>query len=135
MTQDVLVILQDNGADWRISGNDIEVVQGYENLPLLAMFSGDGDWWANSLLLQGNNYVSATETALKNNPLSSAGRVAIENAVKSDLAAALADIPNTTFSATVTITQQNRIDITITINGQTFYYNWNPSTGFANYSL
>lgn len=134
MTQDVLVIQTADGADFRISGNDIEVITGYENLPFISMFSGDGDWWANSLLLQGNNFVSETDQALKTNALNSAGRVNIERAVNNDLQF-LSDITGTTYTSSVTLVGNNRISIVITINGKTFNYLWNPSDGFINYQI
>lgn len=134
MTDVLLIQTGNEGGDLRINANDIEVINGYENLPFLAMFSGDGNWWANTLLLQGNNFVSETETALKTNVLNSAGRVNIERAIINDLAF-LADITGTTYSVVVTIAGQNRLSIIITINGNNFYYNWNPSEGFKQYSI
>jgi len=98
---DVLVVETLNGGDILVRGNDLASAKGFENMPYLAMFGGNveastpsirvegefnEDYWGNSLFIpraaQAN---SDTERKLMNEPLTSAGRVRIENVVKNDL--------------------------------------------------
>lgn len=92
-----------NGGDLILSGNDLAMVFGIENMPYLAMFGGNPgystkskvteeqsfDWWGNNLLMRGNpsaQFNSLTEYTLRNVVLNSAGRIQIEEAIKKDLA-------------------------------------------------
>ena len=99
---DVQVVETGNGGDLNRAGNDLAMVFSFENMPYLAMFGGNKatvtkprleteqaeDWWGN-VLLMGNDpsiqFNSYTERALETTPLTSAGRVTIENAIKKDL--------------------------------------------------
>ena len=99
---DLLLIETYNGGDLRLKGNDLEVLPGWGNMPYLAMFGGNVeastkvrqpqeqvfDWWGNDLLMSQDTSVqfnSYTEKALKDTPLTSAGRVKIQQAVEKDL--------------------------------------------------
>jgi hypothetical protein len=100
---DLAVLETGNGGDLQLKGNDLAMVFGYENNVYLALFGGnveqvtppnrvpgteDFSWWGNRLLMpsnQSNQFNSITERTLKTTPLTSAGRLIIENAVKKDL--------------------------------------------------
>jgi phage gp46-like protein len=127
---DIRIIQTGDGGDFVVKGNDLEAVNGIENMPYLAMFGGDADWWANGLLFAENPEVqikSTVEKTLMNTALNSSGRIAIENAVKKDL-----EFLQKSYGAVVTvaasITSNNRIELLININGNNIKYLWNPST-------
>lgn len=99
---DLLLIETLNGGDLFKKGNDLLLIPGWQNMPYLAMFGGNTeavtkervqgeeaqDWWGNNLLMRGNSSIqfnSFTEKALKNTPLTSAGRVIIQKSVEKDL--------------------------------------------------
>ncbi len=132
---DLLLIETGSGGDLVLAGSDLVGISGLENQPYLAQFSGDGNNWINALLISDPviQFSSTTEQALKDNPLSSAGRVNIQNAMLADLQYLTAD--GTTVSVTATITKPNRLDVAININGKLFYYQWNPYIGFLKYSI
>jgi hypothetical protein len=85
------------------SGRDFVTVEGFENMPYLAMFGGNVDqstpsertteeqrfdWWGNALFMgnqPGLQFNSETERALNETALTSSGRQVIFNAVKADL--------------------------------------------------
>lgn len=98
---DLEVINTGNGGDLFKVGNDLAIVESFENMPYLALFGGNRqstpsvrettqqafDWWGNSLFpnepsIQIN---SLTETTILSTPLTSAGRLVIENAISADL--------------------------------------------------
>lgn len=99
---DVALFESGNGGDIRLQGTDLVLYFFGENNPYLAMFGGNPgfitgpvetqeqsfDWWGNRLLSESfptRQFNSYTEQAFKDNPLNSAGRVAIEAAIKKDL--------------------------------------------------
>jgi len=136
---DALIIETGNGGDLLQQGNDMAIVEGFENMPYLAMFSGDGDWWGNNLLFSNNDssvfFSSQTERVMREVTLNSAGRIKIETAIKNDLAFLKSNISGTTVDVTTSVVNPDRLDIEITINGNTFYMQWNPSTAFLNYQV
>lgn len=100
---DIKLIETGNGGEIARKSKDLFVIEGLQNMPYLAMFGGNVqantlvkrlaseqafDYWGNSLMapneitLQFNSY---TERVLNSTSLTSAGRIAIENAVKKDL--------------------------------------------------
>lgn len=130
---DLLLIETGNGGDLKLTGKDLEVVKGYENMPYIAMFGG-ADWWANDLITEPTHRMqSQTETALLNNALTSAGRLNIIRAIEADL-----DFLKET-GATVTVqasvTGPDRLEILINIDGEEIYMNWQPSQSFLNYRV
>jgi len=134
---DLFIIETGNGGDLKQSGNDLAVVQGYENFPYLAMFSGD-DWWGNDLLLTGDastQFLSKTEKVLGEVALNSAGRIKIEQAVNEDLAFLKSKVPGTNITVSATIISDDRLDLNINIDGQQFYYQWSPADGFLTYKV
>lgn len=134
---DLLLIETGNGGDLVKKGQDLALVDGYENLPYLAMFSGS-DWWGNALLLQNDpslSFLSKTEAALKEVALTSAGRIRIEEAVKADLSFLKKEIPGTDVIVTVSIVSPDRLEIKINIGGEQFFFAWNPDSGFITYQV
>ena len=132
MISDILIYETGSGGDFLLRGNGLATVSGYENSPYLSMFGGN-DWWGNAYIPDGNSLFSAqTEDVLNTTPLTSAGRVKIENAIKADLAY-LDDITGTTYTVSTSIANANRLDIVITINGKVFNYQWNPDSLYLNY--
>lgn len=100
---DIKVIETGNGGDLLQNGNDLAMVYSFENMPYLAMFGGNKsvtpskrlpseqvfDFWANNLLWPNDadiQFNSTTEKMLEETPLTSSGRIIIEEAVKTDLA-------------------------------------------------
>ncbi len=102
---DLLTYQTGSGGDLVLRGNDLVGVNGYENSTYLSMFGG-ADWWGNFMVPDANKFQSKTEDILKITPLSSAGRVIIENTIKRDLAF-LTNIPNTTFTDHIHIIQHH----------------------------
>lgn len=99
---DVSVIETLNGGDLQLVGNDLAVVYNIENMIYLGMFGGNVeestnnssinlesfDFWGNRLLMFNNpsqQFNSMTERTINTTPLTSSGRVLIENAIKKDL--------------------------------------------------
>lgn len=100
---DFEVIETGDGGDLIKTPKDISVIDGLENVVYLAMFGGNVkqstptvraaneqafDWWGNNLIFPGDSvpqFNSETERILAQTPLTSAGRILIENAVKTDL--------------------------------------------------
>jgi hypothetical protein len=79
---DLLLRETGNGGDLLLTGKDLEVVTGYENMPYIAMFGG-GDWWANDLITEPTQRMqSQTEAALLSNALTSSGRLNIIRAIQ-----------------------------------------------------
>lgn len=118
-----------NGGDLKLLGKDLAVVNGMENQVYLALFGGNVeqntpsiitgaptfDYWANNLLWpnrQDLQFNSNTERILNTTELSSAGRVTIENAVKSDLAYLVA--LGATVTVNVTLPGINMVQMNIT---------------------
>lgn len=100
---DLKVVETGNGGDIVKMDKDVVVIEGFENHPYLAMFGGNVeqstpdirnatdqafDFWGNNLLMPGDKslqFNSMTERVLMNTPLTSAGRVIIQQAVENDL--------------------------------------------------
>ena len=90
-----------NGGDALFKGSDFSVVFGFQNFPYLALFGGNKeastpqkrlesaqafDWWGNTFLPEETLRMnSETERMLHETPLTSAGRLLIEEAIKTDL--------------------------------------------------
>lgn len=91
-----------NGGDMQIVGNDFAIVRNTENMVFLGLFGGNKeavtktkitevqsfDFWGNNLFHPGDPSVqfnSLTEHILDITPVTSAGRVIIENTIKKDL--------------------------------------------------
>jgi hypothetical protein len=131
MSFDLSLIETGNGGDLKFKANDFETVTGIENMPYIAMFGGNlkesttstrksesFDYWANNLLLNGKSksiqYNSVTERVLNSTPLTSSGRVLIENAIKEDLK--FFEEFGAKVTVNVEIVATDRIDVTIKIH-------------------
>lgn len=130
MSFDLAVIeANGNGGDLQLVGNDLAIVYGLENMPYLGMFGGNleestinnvvrlqsFDWWGNNLLMPNNQSIqfnSIVERTLNNTALTSAGRVIIENAIKTDLAF-LSSVATITVS--VIIVSTDRINVSLSV--------------------
>lgn len=100
---DLMVFESGTGGDVRLLGNDIEMTDSIFNMVYMALFGGNpeavttgseleseqrGDFWGNGLLLPNDKesqFNSITEKTLDNTALDSAGRIEIEESVKTDL--------------------------------------------------
>lgn len=100
---DIELVETNNGGDLVKNAKDLSIIDGFENFPYLAMFGGNVeestpvtrfenqkayDFWGNNLLWPGDSSIqfnSNTERALNTIPLTSEGRVLIEEAIQSDL--------------------------------------------------
>lgn len=137
-----------NGGDAIKNLKDLSVIFGFENVPYLAMFGGNlkqstptkrdvsqlaYDWWGNDLLMPNDTLIqfnSETERALDQIPLTSSGRVLIENAVKADLS-----VMESYCKVTVDtqITSDDRIEIGVTLKrpdnltSTSFVYIWDST--------
>lgn len=101
---DLEIIETGDGGDIVKKPKDLSVLQGFQNMPYLAMFGGnveqstpatrlsteqDFSFWGNNLLHPGDASVqfnSETQRALNTVPLTSFGRPLIQQAVQKDLA-------------------------------------------------
>ena len=110
-----------DGADLVLKGNDLGMVQGYENMPYLLMFGGT-DFIGNFLLT--NKFNSQTYALLKNKPITAALRSQVELAINNDLQP-LKDT-GAAITVSVTIPAVGRLRIVVNINGKDFIMNWNP---------
>lgn len=100
---DLLIIETGDGGDFVKTAKDFVTVDGFESMIYMALFGGNTqastpgqrliteqafDWWGNSLFLpndQGMQFNSETERVLIKTPLTSSGRLLIEDAVRNDL--------------------------------------------------
>lgn len=96
---DLELVENGNGGDLVKTPRDLSVIEGFENMPYLAICGGNlkastakrlpteqaFDWWANSFMDPELQMNSETERVLNNVALNSSGRTAIEEAVKKDL--------------------------------------------------
>lgn len=132
---DVSVIETLNGGDLQQVGNDLAVVYNIENMIYLGMFGGNVeastdnnavqvesfDYWANSLLMFNNpsqQFNSLTERTINSVPLTSNGRVLIENAIKKDLEF-FKDLGGVvTVSVEIVATDKIKVSIRVELNSQ-----------------
>ena len=145
---DVKLIETGNGGDVRRKTKDIFVIEGLENMPYLALFGGNVnastptrrlvneqafDWWGNNLLFpndQGRQFNSLTESRLIDTPLTSSGRIRLEEALKEDLKfmKPFADI-----SVSVTIISTDKVKMLVTVQepnnlqAKEFVYIWDAT--------
>lgn len=99
---DLEMIETGDGGDIILLGNDLKVIEGFQNMPYLGMYGGNieentkefnvdeqrADFWGNSLLMFNESqiqYNSDTERLLNEIALNSSGRLLIEQTIKSDL--------------------------------------------------
>ena len=141
---DLKLIETFDGGDLVLNGNDLQVIDGFQNMIYLALFGGNikqstkqyneneerFDYWANSLLMLDSpdiQYNSETERTLNEVALNSRGRLLIEQSVKKDLEF-MQDFGN--IDVNVSIVQNDRVKINVIIkepnelNSNEFNYIW-----------
>jgi len=141
---DLKIIETYDGGDLVLNGNDLQVIDGFQNMIYLALFGGNVeqstkqyneneerfDFWANSLLMLDSpdiQYNSETERTLNEVSLNSRGRLLIEQSVKKDLEF-MQDFGN--IEVNVSIIQSDRVKINVIIkepnelNSNEFNYIW-----------
>ena len=100
---DLELIETGNGGDLVKKSKDLNVINGFQNMPYLGMFGGNPgfatpvdrpensqafDWWGNNLLLKNDEntqFNSLTEEVLTKVALNSSGAALIEQSIKEDL--------------------------------------------------
>ena len=141
---DLKLIETFDGGDLVLNGNDLQVIDGFQNMIYLALFGGNieqstkefdedeerFDYWANDLLMLDSSdiqYNSETERTLNEVTLNSRGRLLIEQSVKKDLEF-MQDFGN--IEVNVSIVQNDRVKINVIIkepnelNSNEFNYIW-----------
>jgi len=119
-----------DGGDAVLLSNDVELTSAIFNMVYLAFFGGNpgapttgnenegelrADWWGNALLFNNDESIqfnSSLEHALDTTALTSAGRVAIEEAAKKDLEF-ISELANVEVS--VVIDSDNKVSIFVTL--------------------
>lgn len=127
-----LLIYENNGdgGDILQQGNNLAVVHGVENQPYLALFGGAPDgsaWWADKVFFPGTpsrHFLSHTQKTLNTVAINSNGRIAIEEAVKKDLAYLSSMVPGTQVLVSVVIENDDRLAININLNGRLIIFYW-----------
>lgn len=136
-----------DGGDYVLKGSNLELIDGFQNMPYLALFGGNVesstrefrpteqrfDWWGNTLLMFNNSAIqmnSATERILNNSALSSSARLQIEQAIKTDLEF-FKGFSTVNVSASITATDRIEINIEIlepeTQESTEFVYIWDAT--------
>jgi hypothetical protein len=148
MTRDLKIYETGNGGDINVLGNDLESVYSFENMPYLAMFGGNieqstaqvgeddeqrFDFWGNSFLIDAaSQFNSLTERGLIQTPITSEGRILIENLVRADLRF-MEDFA--VVNVTVRVISDDKLNIDIAIDKPSnlqnlqFQFIWDAATG------
>lgn len=120
MKNDLLISERGNGGELSKTATDLVMTDNIANQIYLSLFTTDsGDYWANDIFPVVS---SATQKTLNSVVLNSEGKQLIERAVKQDLAWLEPD-----YKLKSVITQQNRIDISIIINGAVYTWTWDKT--------
>lgn len=145
---DTKLIETGDGGDLELSGNDLALIDGLQNMPYLAMFGGNPgeltegaklpdqqafDWWGNNLLFP-NDYAiqfnSLLEKRLSTIALNSSGRIQLEQAVKTDLDFMLA-FAEVTVEVLIVTVDRAQINIKIqepdNLQSNAFTYIWDAT--------
>ena len=144
---DLKMIETGDGGDFVFTGKDLELIDGFQNMPYLALFGGNTesitkefrpteqrfDWWGNTLLMDNNSAIqwnSETEKLLNESALSTSARLKIEQAAKTDLAFFKA-FSSITITASIPTVDRFRINIEIvepeTQESTEFVYIWDST--------
>ena len=144
---DVYLVNTLDGGDFVLQGNDLKMVNGFENMVYVALFGGNPnhvttgpknteqsfDYWGNFMLNPSEQRVwfnSTLEYLIENTALSSSSRIEIEQSVLNDLAF-MNDFA--TVSATVELPGIDKVKISIEIiqkgslDVYEFSYIWNQT--------
>lgn len=122
---DVAFIETGNGGEVKLVGNDLQMYYYGENNIYFGLFGGNKEpiknkfnedqnfeWWGNKLFFEENKsiqFVSTVERFLQDTPLTSSGRVMIENAMKGSLKF-MDDIGEVTVVVTIVATDRINAD-------------------------
>lgn len=141
------MIETNDGGDFVLIGANLQMIDGFQNMPYLGMFGGNVesstkeflateqrfDFWGNELLMLNNaaiQFNSETERVLNQVALTSAARLEIENAVKTDLEF-FRSFSTITVSASIVATDRVEINIQIveleTQESTEFVYIWDST--------
>ncbi|MBX9450026.1 MAG: hypothetical protein KL787_10055 [Taibaiella sp.] len=120
---DLLLYETGSGGDLMLTGSTIEFIHTNEVLIYLALFSGN-EYWANEFFESSEKVNSKTEEAFQNNPLSSIGRLNIENAIIDDLKFIKANVPDAEIEVRTRIVSTDRMKISIRINNLVYVYEY-----------
>jgi hypothetical protein len=99
---DILISERFDGGDYTLLNNDLKIIEGFQNMPYIALFGGnveqdtisersseqEFDFWGNRLFYPSNQSFwinSVTERTLNGIALNTSSRIEIEQQVKSDL--------------------------------------------------
>lgn len=142
--------LEENGDGGELikKANDLSVINGFQNMIYLGMFGGNVkqstptlripteqnfDYWGNSLLDPGDDSVqfnSQTERALNSVPLTSSGRVLIQQAVENDLKF-MQEFATVVITVSIVATDKLAIGVRLiqpdNLEKQDFIYIWNAT--------
>lgn len=144
---DIKLIETGDGGDALFNGTDIEIIEGFENMPFIGIAGGNIEentkeyleaeqrfsWWGNGLLMLQNESIqfnSDFERLLNNIELSSSSRIQIEETIKTDLSF-MSDFSGVEVS--VSIVSKDRIKILIKLlqpnneQSQEFVYIWDAT--------
>jgi hypothetical protein len=118
---DVAFIETGNGGDVKLIGNDFQLYYNGQNNIYFGLFGGNKEplpnrgnedqnfeWWGNKLFFDNNKsiqFVSNVERFLQDTPLTSSGRVMIENAMKGSLKF-MSDLGEVTVKVTIVATDR-----------------------------
>lgn len=129
-----MVFESGNGGEIAIISNDLALGPSLLQQGYVCLFGGNveadtlgnevagqirQDYWANALLFAGKpakQFNSQTERALRNNPLTSTGRINIQRAAEADLSG-LSGIATVTADVTILSTDKVQIKLTLTEPG------------------
>lgn len=145
---DLRLVETGNGGDLQMNGNDVSMVEGFENMPYLGIFGGNleavtngpklpneqaFDWWGNNLLMAQNpaiQFSSLLEKKLQSVALTSASRVQIEQIILRDLQFMLA-FSEVSVDTSIVATDNLRIAIKLVrpdnLQDKEFIYIWDAT--------
>ncbi len=135
---DLMIYESGNGGELSLKNGNLEITNAVFNQIYIAHFGGNIeavtggvgqssdvnlDWWGNSLLNTQHQMNSYLERALNENPLTSAGRVAIERAAKADVEFLnIAEI-----HTTASIIGTDKVKISHKVNQTTINFIWDST--------
>lgn len=146
---DLQLILTPDGSDFVLRGNDIQLIEGLQNMPLIGLFGGnpeqstprtreDGeqlfDWWGNSLLMNQQSeiqYNSILERTLRERAIMSSSRTEIIQVVQRDLQF-MQTFAQVELDVSILTVDTVRINIKLTrpdnLESNEFTYIWNATS-------
>lgn len=145
---DIKLIENGDGGDFVRKFKDLQIIEGFENMPYLALFGGNVeqdtpqdreenvqyfDWWGNALFFNETpelQFNSLTERTLNKVALNSFGRTQIEQAVNADLAF-MREFADLTVDVTITDDDKVRIGILLiepdNLQNKEFVFIWDAT--------